>query len=71
MDEQKQEMTQQEKNAQMIREHKEQKEKAAAAKPAAEAKPKEPTKDEKAEIRKYSEDIGLPYAFIRFSRSKA
>ena len=27
--------------------------------------------EEKAEIRKYSEDIGLPYEFIRFSRSKA
>ena len=25
--------------------------------------------DEKAEIRQYSEDIGLPYEFIRFSRS--
>ena len=25
--------------------------------------------DEKAEIRKYSEDIGLPYEFIKFSRS--
>ena len=25
--------------------------------------------DEKAEIRKYSEDIGLPYEFIKFSKS--
>lgn len=25
--------------------------------------------DEKAEIRKYSEDIGLPYEFIRFSKA--
>lgn len=25
--------------------------------------------EEKAEIRKYSEDMGLPYEFIRFSRS--
>lgn len=25
--------------------------------------------DEKIEIRKYSEDIGLPYEFIKFSRS--
>lgn len=25
--------------------------------------------NEKAEIRKYSEDIGLPYEFIKFSKS--
>ena len=25
--------------------------------------------DEKAEIRKYSEDMGLPYEFIRFSKN--
>ena len=25
--------------------------------------------DEKIEIRKYSEDIGLPYEFIKFSKS--
>ena len=29
----------------------------------------EMSEEEKAEIRKYSEDIGLPYEFIRFSRS--
>ena len=29
----------------------------------------EMTEDEKAEIRKYSEDMGLPYEFIKFSRS--
>ena len=27
--------------------------------------------EEKAEIRKYSEDMGLPYEFIKFSRSTA
>ena len=30
----------------------------------------EMTDDEKAEIRKYSEDMGLPYEFIKFSRNK-
>ena len=29
----------------------------------------EMTEDERDEIRKYSEDIGLPYEFIRFSKS--
>ena len=29
----------------------------------------EMAEDEKAEIRKYSEDIGLPYEFIKFSKS--
>lgn len=29
----------------------------------------EMTDDEKIEIRKYSEDMGLPYEFIKFSKS--
>lgn len=29
----------------------------------------EMAEDEKTEIRKYSEDIGLPYEFIKFSKS--